>query len=146
MMENAMPYWRIYFHIVWTTKNRIPFITPEVEPFVHRAISSKLETEGGYIYAINGMEDHIHVIASIPPSKCVSDMIKAMKGSTSHLMNHDQHKPLYWQPGYGIFSVGPKGLPLVMDYVKRQKQHHGNNTLIKSLEYATERDEGPNAD
>jgi putative transposase len=138
-----MSYWRTYYHIVWTTKNRIAYITPQIEAFIHKAISSKLETEGGRIYAINGMEDHIHVVAAIPPSKLVSKIIQVMKGSTSHLMNHEKQLPLYWQPGYGIFSVGPKGLPLVMDYVKHQKQHHRAGTLIKSLELTSEREDGP---
>ena len=139
-----MPYWRIFFHIVWTTKNRIPFITPEIESFVHQAIASKLQAEGGKMYAINGMEDHIHVVAAIPPSKNVSLIVKAMKGSTSHLLTHEKNIPLKWQPVYGIFSVGPnKGLKLVMDYVKHQKQHHRDGTLMTYLEYSTEREEGP---
>jgi putative transposase len=138
-----MAYWRMYYHIIWTTKDRMPFVTPEIEAVVHQSIAAKLQAEGGRIYAINGMEDHVHLIAAIPPSKQVSLVIKAMKGSTSHLIHKERGLPLKWQPGYGIFTVGKQGLQIAIDYVKCQKEHHRDGTIIKSLEYATADEDGP---
>lgn len=140
-----MAYWRLYYHIVWTTKGRMPFITPEIEPLVYKSITAKLQEEGGRAYAINGIEDHVHLIAAIPPSKQISLVLKAMKGSTSHLINKELGGSLKWQPGYGIFSIGKQGLQVAIDYVKCQKEHHREGTIIKALEYSTADEDGPPA-
>jgi REP element-mobilizing transposase RayT len=138
-----MPYWRLYYHIVWATKRRAPLITREIEPFVHRIIGSKFQVEGGRVYALNGMEDHIHVVAAIPPARDISLVIKAVKGSTSHLLRHEKHLAFQWQPGYGIFTVGPNGLEAAVTYVQNQKEHHRSDSLIDALERSEKDDFGP---
>jgi len=126
-------YWRLYYHIVWTTKNRLPLITEAIEPLVHRVIGSKAQAEGGRVYALNGMADHIHLVVALPPSRDLASLIKAVKGSTSHLLNHEHGIPFKWQPGYGAFTVGPHGLDAAIGYVKGQKEHHRAGTLIDAL-------------
>ena len=138
-----MPYWRLYYHIVWATKGRMPTITSDIEDKVHQRIGARAVMEGGRVYAINGMEDHIHLVVSIPPSRMISKFIQIVKGSSAHLVNSELGIPFSWQDGYGIFSVGPKGIDAAIEYVIAQKLHHQQGSTIEWLEYCSEHKEGP---
>ena len=67
-----MPYWQTFYHIVWATKNREPLITPDVEAMIYGLIRSKAIGLGGTVFALNGMSEHVHLVASIPPAIAVS--------------------------------------------------------------------------
>lgn len=81
-----MSFWRTYYHIVWTTKNREPMITPEVEPRLFAYIVGKAAELGVYVYAINGWVDHVHLVVAIPPKRSVADVVKMLKGP-AHIMS-----------------------------------------------------------
>ena len=128
--------WRIYYHLVWATKKRQPLITADKEPKLYNYIIGKADTLGSIIHAIGGVENHIHLIASIPPSLSVANFVKNIKGSSAHYLNHSlTNSDLFiWQRGYGVFSLGGKQLPQAVDYVLNQKAHHLQGTTISSLE------------
>jgi hypothetical protein len=67
-----MPYWQLFYHIVWTTKNREPLLSPELEPIVYGFLRGKATGLGAAIFALNGTVDHVHLITAIPPSLAVS--------------------------------------------------------------------------
>ncbi len=138
-----MPFWRLYYHIVWATWRRAPFITPEVEPTIHRIIGSKAILEKAHVYALNGMADHIHLVVTIPPSHKVSSLMHRVKGASSHFISERYGKAFKWQKGYGVLTVGPSGLETAVAYVQNQKQHHADGTIINALEYFTADDIGP---
>ncbi len=105
--------------------------------------------EGGVLQPLKlpvTIEDHIHLVVSIPPSISIADFVKNIKGSSAHYLNHalsaDSNK-FPWQEGYGVFSLGRKQLEQAVDYVRNQKAHHLYGTAIASLEQAADRDEPP---
>ena len=141
-----MAFWRIYGHLVWATKNRLPFITNNVELRLHAELVSKADEMDCYVYAINGMDDHVHIVLSIPPSLSVADVVKTLKGSSSHFVNQVvKPENLYfaWQRGYGYFSLGETQLPRAVAYVRNQKSHHAQQTVNAWLERVSDLDEGP---
>ena len=77
-----MPYWRVYYHIVWAVKGRRPLISNTVEAILFPAIEAKVRELRAQYIAINGTEDHIHLLVSIPPSISVADFVARIKGST----------------------------------------------------------------
>lgn len=149
-----MSYWRLYYHIVWATKQRLPLIKPELETKLHGYIIGKADYLGCITHAINGTENHIHVVVSIPPSLSISRFVKKIKGSSSHYWNHNlasKSDKFYWQEarravarvsrveateqeGYGVFSLGSKQLETAVNYVTNQKVHHSQGTAIAALE------------
>jgi len=131
-----MSLWRIYYHIVWTTKNRYPYITTQKEAKLYPFIINKINLLGCVTHAIGGIEDHLHLVVSIPPQLAIADFVKSVKGSSSHYLNQNfQHNPQFaWQEGYRVFSLGSKQLQTAIDYVNNQKEHHRNQTTILSLE------------
>ena len=132
-----MAFWQLFYHIVWSTKNRAPFITPTVEPIIYNLLKTKALGLGGRVFALNGIEDHVHMVAAIPPRLAVAQFIGEVKGTASAKFNQqqtDDSPKLYWQNEYGVFSFDRKRLPNVVGYVENQKQHHAQNSLIPVLE------------
>lgn len=101
-----MALWRLYYHVVWTTKNRYPYLTSEKEAKTYPYIISKADSLGCIIHAIGGTTDHIHLIVSIPPKVSIAEFLKIIKGSSAHYLNQifNNNPKFSWQEGYGIFS------------------------------------------
>ena len=131
-----MALWRLYYHLVWGTKNRELLINYEREARLYPYIVSKADALNCITHAINGTENHIHIIASIPPGLSIAEFVKRLKGSSSHYLNQNYPYPpkFIWQEGYGVFSLGAKQLEMAIAYVENQKIHHQQNTTISMLE------------
>lgn len=130
-----MAYWKLFYHVVWATKNREPLITPELETVVYDYLRAKAVGLGAMVFAVNGMPDHVHVVATIPPTIAVAKLIGQIKGVSSAKLNHGGVAPGFaWQDKYGVFSFDEKRLPDVIRYVERQKEHHAEGTIVKALE------------
>ena len=141
-----MAFWRSYAHLVWATKNRQPFIRDDIEKQLYAQIVSKAAEMGCYVYAVNGMEEHTHVVLSTPPKHSVSEIVKMLKGASAHFVNHILRPTEYhfeWQRGYGCFSIGQSQLAQAIAYVQHQKEHHGSQATNAWLERSSELDEGP---
>jgi len=145
-----MAFWRSYAHLVWATKERKPFITATIEKQLFAQIVKKAAELGCYIYAINGIVDHVHLVVTIPPKHSVSFVVKELKGASSHFVNHLLRPAEFhfeWQRGYGYLTLGQTQLDRAVAYVEGQKAHHANNTTNGWLErYSDEVDEGPDDD
>lgn len=131
-----MPYWRLFYHIVWGTKNRLPLVESAWEADLYGYIWGKATALECIPHAINGIPDHIHVIISIPPKLSVATLIGQLKGASSHRVNEIfvTHQSFAWQTEYGVFSFSEKSLSRVINYVKNQKKHHTENTLDTVME------------
>ncbi|MBO1348715.1 MAG: IS200/IS605 family transposase [Hormoscilla sp. GUM202] len=140
-----MAFWRLYYHLVWATKERRPLIEPKQEPGLYNYIIGKADALGCIAHAIGGIEDHIHLVVSIPPKLSIADFVKNIKGSSAYQMNHldPGQKKFGWQDGYGVFSMGKQQLDTVIAYVQNQKEHHSQGTEIASLEKMIHIDDRP---
>ncbi len=135
-----MSYWKLFYHLVWTTKNRQPLLTPEIEPMIYEFLRSKAVRLEAKVFALNGVEDHVHMVVSIPPKLAVATFIGQVKGAASARFNQTGlgAEPFYWQREYGAFSFDAKRLPNYVAYVKRQKQHHQSGFTLPILERVEE--------
>ncbi len=140
-----MAFWRLYYHLVWATKNREHLIQPAIEARLYAYIVSKAAELDVYVYAINSWYDHLHLVASIPPKHAVAYVVKRLKGASSHDLNQagGLDYQFAWQRGYGALSLGERQKPLAEEYVENQKQHHEQQTANAWLERYAEFDEGP---
>jgi putative transposase len=140
-----MALWRLYYHLVWGTKNRQPLIDNKREARLYPYIVSKANSLDCIIHAIDGTDNHIHIIVSIPPKLSIAEFVKRIKGSSSHYLNQNfPDLPQFsWQEGYGVFSLGGKQLDNAIAYVQNQKIHHQQNTAIALLEQIDDNDDPP---
>ena len=136
-------YSEINFHITWHTKGNLPLIKSAIETKLYNFIKHKIITTlEVYFHAVDGIEDHVHIAVSVPPSLLMSEWIGKLKGRSSYEINHaSNHKLLQWQRGYGIVSFGTKDLQWVINYVLNQKEHHKKGTTHARLEKITNDDD-----
>ena len=119
-------YVNLIYHIVFSTKDRKPLITPEYEPRLYEYIGGILKGTGGVSLGIDGVEDHVHVLAKLRPDRALSDVLRDLKSNASGWM-HDvfpEVRDFSWQRGYGAFSVSQSNVEEVRRYLQRQKEHH----------------------
>jgi putative transposase len=129
-------YVELYLHAVWATWKRLPLITPEIRPRVYASLAHHVQSLGGDVIAIGGIEDHVHVLARCPAAVSVADYVGKLKGGSSYFVTQILRHPEFfkWQGGYGAFSLSRRGIPAVRGYVLNQEQHHRAGTLLAKLE------------
>ncbi|MEZ0180669.1 IS200/IS605 family transposase [Flavobacterium oncorhynchi] len=117
---------KLWIHAIWATKNRQELIGFSIEKQLYDFIWQELSELGCPVRIINGMPDHVHVLFLQNPQKTISDIVKQIKGSSSHFMNRGEFilEKFAWQTGFGAFSVSESQLEAVYNYIKNQKQHH----------------------
>jgi putative transposase len=131
-----MSYYRLYYHVVWGTKNRESTILQDIEAALYKVMAAKVIEMEGIVHAIGGVEDHVHLAITIPPKYALAKVVGEIKGNSSHAVNH-VIKPDYnfhWQAEYGVFSFAERDLPEIMRYIQNQKAHHAANSLMPHLE------------
>ena len=111
-------------------------ILPAIERNVHRNIESEARKAKCTVIALNGTMDHVHSLLGLATTISLADLVKQLKGVSAHFVNETLKPDFHfrWQGSYGAFSVSEADLPRVIDYIKRQKEHHAVNTLWAYLE------------
>ena len=129
-------YTQVYVHCVWATWDRLPLVTEQYEGQIHAAIAEKCRQLRCEPLAVGGIEDHVHVLAQLAVTISIADLIKELKGSSSHLMTHVLQPGVFfrWQGAYGVLSVSTEGIPAVKNYIRKQKEHHASGRLIPEYE------------
>ncbi|HLL83729.1 MAG TPA: transposase [Longimicrobium sp.] len=130
------PYTQLYLHAVWSTWDRLPLITPDIQPKVFAAIQAQSEKVAVDILTIGGVADHVHVLLRFPTTRTIADVIKSLKGGSTHLITQVMRlpDPFKWQGGYGAFTISKTGVPRVRDYILRQEEHHRFGRTLLDLE------------
>ena len=137
-----MAYTKLFYHIIWSTKYREPTITSQIEDKLHGYVARKAISLGAIVYAVNGIEDHVHIAVSIPPTIAISKFIGQIKAVASTKINQSGlcDEKFYWQSSYSIFSFRESELTLVVRYINNQKLHHATGRIRKHMEtLATEK-------
>jgi REP element-mobilizing transposase RayT len=139
-----MAYWRLYYHLVWTTYRREPLIDSACEALIQQTLYGKAKELGILIHAVGNVEDHVHVVASIPPKLSIADCVGKFKGAGSHRVNQESRQRTFqWQGGYGALSLGERSLETVIAYVRNQREHHRTGrSLVAVYERCTEEEDG----
>lgn len=127
----ANTYSHCYNHIVFSTKNRVDFIKPEVEERVWAYIGGIARSRKMTALQVGGIDNHVHVLVSSPPSVSPSQIAQWLKGASSHWI-HNEFQSLNnfaWQDGFGVFAVCKSHAQNVIDYIKSQREHHHKQTF-----------------
>ncbi|MFY9620357.1 MAG: IS200/IS605 family transposase [Pyrinomonadaceae bacterium] len=119
-------YTNLLYHVVFSTKDRRPLITPEYEMRLYEYVGGTIRRVGGVSLELNGTEDHIHLLAKLRPDYALSSVLRDLKANATGWM-HDVFpslKNFSWQRGYGAFTVSQSNVEAVRRYIARQKEHH----------------------
>ena len=131
-----MTYWRLHYHLIFATFERQPTLTGEREKVFYGVLYGKAKELGLKIHAAGNVDDHAHVVLSIPPKLSVADCVKHIKGASAFAINHipNSDGQFKWQEGYGALSIGERSLKMAMAYAANQKQHHKEQKLLPVYE------------
>jgi putative transposase len=120
-------YTQLFTHVIFSTKQRARLIVPELKAELHAYLGGLTREFKGKALAINGMEQHVHLLVSLPPSVSVSDALRFIKANSCKWVHEKwpRRSSFAWQLGYGAFSVSKSNVPEVVDYIRNQEEHHG---------------------
>ncbi len=121
----------ILIHLVFSTKNREPFITPAIEPELQPYIASILRALKSPSLAVDGTDDHVHILFSLGRTITVADVVEEFKTGSSKWIKTkgSEFNNFHWQKGYGAFSIGQSNVPELKPYIRSQKEHHRRVTF-----------------
>jgi len=122
-------------HCVFSTKGRRPLITPDLQERLFPYMGGVAKKNRIKMIAAGGVEDHVHLLISLPKTVDISKAMQLIKGGSSKWV-HDtfaEHRMFEWQEGYGAFSIGIGEVERTVDYIKRQPEHHQNKDFKTEL-------------
>lgn len=139
---------KIYVHIVFSTKNRYPFIDQNIEEDLYSYLAKICKEWDCHPVKIGGYVDHVHILVNLSKKITISKLLEEVKKSSSKWIKTkgEKYEDFYWQNGYAAFSVNYKGIDGVGRYITNQKEHHSKQTFQDECrgffkEYGMEYDE-----
>ena len=122
-------------HVIFSTKNREPFITPEVEPELFAYIGGILNNHESRLLTAGATADHVHLLISQSKNVSLSALMKDVKKDSSAWIKTkgSAFRNFHWQDGYGAFSIGRSEIPELKKYIASQKEHHRKRTFKEEL-------------
>ena len=126
-----MPFIKVYIHLVWSTKNRYPYLTtPELRKAMWKHILENAKNKGIFIDFVNGHKEHCHCLVSLGDDQTLRQVVQLIKGESSHWINKEGllREKFEWQDEYFAVSVSESLVDKVRDYIKNQEHHHVQKT------------------
>lgn len=122
----AHTYANLLYHIVFSTKNRLPLIHDSLRERLYEYMGGIVRGEGGSLMEAGGVPDHVHLLVRSKTDISVATLVKKIKGQSSKWVNDlpDRQESFHWQEGYGAFSVSASVVPKVQRYIRSQEEHH----------------------
>ncbi|MBN2493318.1 MAG: IS200/IS605 family transposase [Deltaproteobacteria bacterium] len=132
---------RILVHIIFSTKDRLPFIQPAIEGGLFAYMATVHRECGCPALLINGTEDHVHILCSLSRTMAVCDLVEEVKKRSSKWVKTQgaAYAKFSWQGGYGVFSIGESGVEQARRYIEQQKEHHRKKSFQEEYREFLER-------
>lgn len=117
---------RIIGHIIFSTKNRQPFLTPDARPSLYAYMAGILKEAECAPILIGGTEDHVHVLSGLSKNLAPCQIVQQLKESSSKWIKQrgKEFTSFHWQNGYAGFSIGESGIVRAKRYIANQEIHH----------------------
>ena len=132
-----MAFIKMYIHLVFSTKNRIPYLlTPELRVKVWKHIKSYASEKGIFLEMVNGYSDHCHCLISLGSNQNIEKIVQLIKGESSHWINKNNltKEKFAWQEEYFAVSISESMIETVRNYIKNQEKYHQKKSF--SEEYS----------
>lgn len=123
---------QIYLHIVYSTKERRPFLSiRDQRVAMHAYLAGACKNLDCPAIIVGGGEDHVHILCRFGRSISVSKLIGEMKRESSKWFKDkfSGNDDFYWQSGYGAFSLSPSHVDPAREYIAIQEEHHRHETF-----------------
>jgi len=134
-------YLQVWLHIVWRTKNSERILFDQKAIQIRQHIIDYAKKSNIWLEAINIQPEHVHTLINLPSDKMIKDIVKTLKGESSHYINSNSlcPKAFSWARGYGAFSLGNSQLDVVKNYITNQAEHHKRRRFKEEWELILEK-------
>ncbi len=124
-------YANILVHVIFSTKERRPAITPDIQPRLREYLAGVARQEFGRAICIGGTADHLHGLISLSTSVSIGEAMRKWKSLSSGWVHKSfgGHGAFAWQSGYGAFSVSEPNAAAAVAYIDAQAEHHRRQTF-----------------
>ncbi len=131
-----MSYVKIWIHLVFSTKDRVPFLTKAIRTEILDHIAQNCRDKDIFLKAIDGHNEHIHCLVSLGKDQCISKVSQLIKGESSFWINKNRlgHGRFEWQDDYFAVSVSESQVEAVAEYIKNQQSHHTRKSFAQEVE------------
>lgn len=115
---------KLYFHIVFSTRNRRPLIKESWRARLHEYVGGTLRGLGAHSVIVGGVADHVHILVGLRPTHRLADVMREVKHESSRWVKEVFGGSFGWQTGYSAFTVSPLACERVKAYIADQPNHH----------------------
>jgi len=117
---------KVILHIIFSTKNREPWLGSNVQRRMHAYVATICRDLGAEFVCVGGVTDHIHIVTTLFRTVSQANLVEQIKKVSSKWIKalDARYRGSFWQRGYGAFSVSPSELKAVLEYVQAQQEHH----------------------
>lgn len=118
-------------HVIFSTKDRCPSLTPDIRSRLHAYLATVARNADCEAYRVGGVADHVHLALRLSRTITIADLVETLKTSSSKWVKRQSRglAGFAWQRGYGCFSVSPKDIPVLCDYIETQDERHKTRTF-----------------
>ena len=123
---------RLWTHLIFSTKNRFPFLSDKVlRAEMHAYLAEMLRKHDCETLIVGGVEDHAHALFALSRTLPIASVVKEVKRTSSGWIKSASRKlsKFHWQGGYAAFSVSQSNLQEVIRYIENQEEHHKRLTF-----------------
>ena len=127
-------YLSLYYHLVFSTKDREPIIAPAWQRQLHKYLAGTVDGLGAQCEIVGGTADHVHLLVRLRATHTVADFMRELKRASSIWVHSDMSRPEFaWQEGYAAFTVSASAVDEVRRYIENQEEHHRERTSREEL-------------
>ncbi|KQN38003.1 transposase [Pedobacter sp. Leaf41] len=130
-----MSYVKIWVHLVFSTKNRHPYLTQNIRYKLQNHIIENCKEKSIFLKAVNGYTEDLHCLISIGKEQTIAKIAQLIKGESAHWINKNKltDEPFIWQDDYFAVSVSESNLEIVSNYIKNQEKHHSKKSFEEEV-------------
>jgi putative transposase len=122
----------LHYHAIFSTKERRPLVTAELKPDLLAYVGGIVRNLGGKVVMANAMENHVHLLITLPSTLDIADCMRMVKANSSKWVNEKRGR-FGWQRGFAAFTVSTSNMPDVARYIRDQERHHRKITFQEEL-------------
>lgn len=126
----------IFLHVICCVHRREPLLGKPVRRVLFAHLQKDAEEKGIKVVAVNGVEDHVHMLLQLMPAQNLAQVLRTIKTESARWLNDTRllNAEFEWDETYAAYSVSPSSVRQVIDYIGRQEEHHQQKTLDSELE------------
>jgi REP element-mobilizing transposase RayT len=127
-------YLSLHYHLIFSTKNRQPFIEPGWRDRLHEYLAGTIRGLGGIPESVGGVADHVHLLVGLKATHCLADVLRELKKASSVWVHETIRLAAFaWQDGYAAFTVSATSRENVKSYIANQELHHQEKSFREEL-------------